>query len=183
MFKKALFASAIALAIASFVSFPAFALLSYVSEYDSDFSGGGLTNVNPCSSPWVYCYDGNVKTTTLTSSSWGHWYNWAIPGSQTGPMDAWVAIPNDGRTVTLGATYYYVCQNAINPICIQTAVNQNGKEGTYVQLNGFTGYNGNANAGSKIRWLNECVPGYGCSSSYPIYVDKAKFDFTCWFNC
>lgn len=175
MFKRILLSTLVAAIVASLVSMTALAATYYVDEYGTAFAGSGLTNLNPCSSGWT-CQDNNAKRAYLKEPSGydatGKWNASAAP-SGIRRMDWRAFIPNNGTSSNFAAVNYKIANSSAETEVYVTTVNQTNWKGQWVYL----GYLNNGSWQSYMWMANQCVPGFLCSNTLPVYYDKGKFDF------
>jgi len=174
MFKRTALAFLVALTVALLSSAIAFAADYFISEYGSAFAGSGLTNLT-CSTGWT-CQDGNAKRAYLKQTggydATGKWNATAAP-SGVRRMDWYAFIPNNGNSANFAAVKYKIANTSAETEVYVTTVNQTNWKGQYVSL----GFLNNGSWQSYMWMANQCVPGFLCSNTLPVYYDKGKFAF------
>jgi hypothetical protein len=144
----------------------------YVSEYSTAYSDGStrFDTLNPCPTGWT-CKNSNAKRSYLTVGYIGTWKSTSA-GTTKKRMDWYAFIPNDTAGANFGAVKYTMSNGDPTPELYKVNVNQTNWKGQYVYI-GYLSYG--YNKSMLFANVNDCVAGYLCDSSMPIYFDQAYF--------
>lgn len=162
---RILIASFVALLIASSLSLPASALIQYLEEGSSQWSGSGtqwdITSTGRGNH--AYQYLSHIESNDYSTGRWR-----VLPGEPATTYWWWAWIPKNG--LPYDAVVQYTASGGTGDT-VSLVVNQEAYEDQWV----YMGRGLNGNSSGNIFMDNNCVPGAGCSWNYQVWWDDVMY--------